>query len=248
MWERIKGLWQQQDHPELARSEQEQQTDLDFLSQELQAQRLDGLEQQLRPLTTSKFRPVAQRAERMLGLVWFHQRKYTKALPIFEDLARQTNSLNDWFNVVTSATLGGEIARGAGAFERALERQRSQADEASADAAAQPSIAMLHYFYACALRDAQAYEQAFEQLQILRTLFEKLSKGSDPERLHLRGLPSLEQLLELMVDVLSQSDSTSEAAGWVQAFGGKLDNAFQEPVQQAVVQLLQTASNDSAPS
>ena len=144
MWERIKGLWQQQDHPELARSEQEQQTDLDFLSQELQAQRLDGLEQQLRPLTTSKFRPVAQRAERMLGLVWFHQRKYTKALPIFEDLARQTNSLNDWFNVVTSATLGGEIARGAGAFERALERQRSQADEASADAAAQPSIAMLH--------------------------------------------------------------------------------------------------------
>lgn len=236
MWERIKRLWQQEKQPgPLPLSEQEQQAQVDFLWQELQAQRLDGLALRVRPLLNSTVPEIARKATRILALSHFHQQQYAQAWPLFEQLAGQTQTAHDWFNVVSSATLAGDIERGAAAFEKAV-RSHGTSDDAQ-----QPNIATLHHFYACALRDAGEHARAFEHVQVLRAIYEKLPVTTAPQ-LELRGLPPLQHVLDVTVDVLAHSGDIPAAITWLEEFGATLDVPGQSLTRQAAARLQQRSA------
>ena len=240
MWDSIKRLWATPQKPALTLTIEEQQAQIDHLWEELHAKRFEGLGDKVQPLLASKHPAIAQKALRLLGLEQFHQGNFAQAWPLFEELAEQTQTTGDWFNVATSATLAGNLDGGAKAFENAVKHQPDS------DSASQPCVAMLHYFYGCALRDAGAYERAFENVEVLRAMYEKLPNSSKAQ-LELRGMPSVSNLLELFVDVLAESGDIPEAVTWLRAFGAKLDAAARQQVEQAV-ESLEQRQTPSAPN
>lgn len=233
MWERIKRLWQKPEQPSslLFQTIEEQETQVEYLWQELQSQRFDGLEQRVRPLMQSSFPVIVEKATRILALAHFHQQHYAQAWPLFEQLAQKSGSVNDWFNVVSSATLAGELDKGAAAFDEAVQSHEAMPGQ-------QPSVSTMRYFYACALRDMKEYARAFEHMEILRGEYEKHPITSNGQ-LQAHGLPPLDHLLDLMVEVLLHSGDIPEAVQWLQDFGRKLDGPGQTQTNQAADRLQQ---------
>lgn len=230
MWDRIKRLWHKPKETGLTLPLAEQHRQMEYFWDELHARHLDGLASKVKPFLQSDDPAIVQKALRLLGLEQFHQHEYAKALPYFAKLAEQTQNTTDWFNVVTSATLAGQLDQGEAAFDNAV-KNHSRSDDAK-----QPSIAMLHYFYACALRDMKAYERAFEHVDVLRAIYGKLPNTS-PEQLNLRGLAPVSHILDLFVDVLAESGDVPGAMVWLRHFARELDEPGRLAVDEAIVRL-----------
>lgn len=230
MWDRIKRLWHKPKETGLTLTLAEQHRQMEYFWDELHARHLDGLATKVKPFLESDDPAIVQKALRLLGLEQFHQHEYARALPYFTKLAEQTQNTTDWFNVVTSATLAGQLDQGEAAFDNAV-KNHSRSDDAK-----QPSIAMLHYFYACALRDMKAYERAFEHVDVLRAIYGKLPNTS-PEQLNLRGLAPLSHILDLFVDVLAESGDVPGAMVWLRHFARELDEPGRVAVDEAIVRL-----------
>ncbi|WP_130466479.1 tetratricopeptide repeat protein [Corticibacter populi] len=203
---------------------------LEQATQALAAQQYERVENFANRLVASEFPDIAQSGLRLMGLLYFHQQQFDLALPFFEKLAPQTGNASDWFNVVTAATLAGDQPRAEAAFEQA-----TKAHESGGEAQAL-SVPMMHHLYACALRDKGGYAQAFEHVQVLRAIYEKLH-NTDPRFLALRNLPQLDAVLEMMVDVLAHSGDIPEAVEWLQTFGSQLDANGQQLALQAIARL-----------
>lgn len=237
MWDRIKKLWQKEpfalQNP-LLLSEEEQRLMLDQTNDALRQGQFQTAEQLAQQLTTSHIEDIAINGHRFLGLVHFHQLHYAQAWPIFKDLASRTQSVSDWFNVVTSATLAGNIAQGSNAFENAIKAHEESLDTPGL------SVASMHFYFACALRDQNQYELAFEHIQVLRALYEKLPQ-TDARLLDLRNFPHVDAVLDLMADVLAQSGDIPEAEEWLSAFGAKLKGTPPELIEAAITRLLSMA-------
>lgn len=237
MWDRIKKLWQKEHsahQPLLLLSEEEQYQQLEQTNDALRQGQYQTAERLAQQLSTSHIEDVAINGQRFLGLVYFHQQHYAQAWPIFKELASRTQSVSDWFNVVTSATLAGNLQQGTNAFENAIKAHEESLDTPGL------SVASMHLYFACALRDQSAYEQAFEHVQILRALYEKLPQ-TDARLLDLRNFPRVDAVLDLMVDVLSQSGDIPEAQEWLLEFGGKLKGTPPELIDAAIARLLSLA-------
>lgn len=237
MWDRIKKLWQKEHSaqpPLLLLSEDEQHHLLEQTNDALRQGQYQTAERLAQQLSTSHIDDVAVNGQRFLGLVHFHQQHYAQAWPIFKDLAARTQSVSDWFNVVTSATLAGNLPQGTSAFENAIKAHEDSLDTPGL------SVASMHLYFACALRDQSAYEQAFEHVQILRALYEKLPQ-TDARLLDLRNFPRVDAVLDLMVDVLSKSGDIPEAQEWLLEFGNKLKGTPPEVVDAAIARLLSLA-------
>ncbi|THU04450.1 hypothetical protein E9531_03400 [Lampropedia puyangensis] len=237
MWDRIKKLWQKdpsasQQAPLL--SEEEQRQMLDQTNEALRQGQYDSAQHLALQLAGSHFDDIAINGQRFLGLVHFHQQQYAQAWPIFESLALRTHSVSDWFNVVTSATLAGAIAQGTSAFEKAIKAHEESLDTPGL------SVASMHLYYACALRDQNAFAQAFEHVQILRALYEKLPQ-TDARLLDLRNFPRLDAVLDLMADVLAQSGDIPEAQEWLLAFGSNLKGTPPADIDRAIERMLSQA-------
>lgn len=231
MWDRIKQLWRK-DVPKkpVWLSEDEQRALLEQASQALQEGQYAQAESQAKELAQSNVADVAENGMRLLGLVHFHQQQYAQAWPIFEKLAECTQAVGDWFNVVTSATLAGELVKGASAFEQALKIHNENLDSSGLSAAA------MHLYYACALRDRGEYAKAFEHAEILRALYEKLPQY-DARLLDLRGFPPLDAVLDMMTDVLAHSGDIPEAEDWLHEFGHNLNGPVEADIRHAVERL-----------
>lgn len=236
MWDRIKRLWHKPKETGLTLTLAEQHRQMEYFWDELHARHFDGLAQKVKPFLQSDDPAVVQKALRLLGLEQFHQYEYAKALPYFAQLAEQTQTTTDWFNVVTSATLAGNLEQGEAAFNSAIK------NHARSDDSKQPSVAMLHYFYACALRDVKAYERAFEHVDVLRAIYEKLP-NTLPEQLHLRGLAPLGHILDLFVDVLAESGDIPGAVVWLREFARELDAPARLAVDEAIARLQHKAKH-----
>ncbi|PAT37304.1 tetratricopeptide repeat protein [Vandammella animalimorsus] len=253
MWDRIKQLWNKAPRPPqtLQLPEQEQRRLLAQAQQALEQGQYAQAERQAHELAGSSIDELSEQGMRLLGLVYFHQQQYLQAWPIFQKLAQRTGSVNDWFNVVTSATLAGEIAQGASAFESALKAHDSSDDNPALSAAS------LHLYYACALRDRGEHAKAFEHVQVLRALYEKLPQ-TDAHTLELRNFPRLDAVLDMMADVLAHSGDIPEAEAWLRSFGQQLKGGnVHRDIAQAIERLhrnappapaAQAAEADAAPA
>ena len=233
MWDRIKQLWSKAPRPPqtLQLPEQEQRALLAQAQQALDQGQYAQAERQAHELAGSSIAELSEQGMRLLGLVYFHQQQYLQAWPIFQKLAQRTGSVKDWFNVATSATLAGEIAQGASAFESAL-KAHDGSDESPA-----LSAASMHLYYACALRDRSEHAKAFEHVQVLRALYEKLPQ-TDARTLELRNFPRLDAVLDMMADVLAHSGDIPEAEAWLRSFGQQLKgSSIHKDIAQAIERL-----------
>lgn len=237
MWDRIKKLWQKEHSAQqqpLLLSEEEQRLLLDQTNDALRQGQYQTAEQLAQQLSASHIEDIAINAQRFMGLVHFHQQHYARAWPIFKELATRTQSVSDWFNVVTSATLAGNIAQGTNAFENAIKAHEESLDTPGL------SVASMHLYFACALRDQGQFEQAFEHVQVLRALYEKLPQ-TDARLLDLRNFPRVDAILDVTVDVLAQAGDIQEAQEWLIDFGAKLKGTPPEVIDAALTHLLSLA-------
>ncbi|MDO4725374.1 MAG: hypothetical protein Q4A97_11530 [Comamonadaceae bacterium] len=233
MWDRIKQLWNKAPRPPqtLQLSEQEQRALLAQAQQALDQGQYAQAERQAHELAGSSIAELSEQGMRLLGLVYFHQQQYLQAWPIFQKLAQRTGSVNDWFNVATSATLAGEIAQGSSAFESALKAHEGSDDNPALSAAS------MHLYYACALRERSEHAKAFEHVQVLRALYEKLPQ-TDARTLELRNFPRLDAVLDMMADVLAHSGDIPEAEAWLRSFGQQLKGgSVHKDIAQAIERL-----------
>jgi len=160
-------------------------------------------------------------ALKLTGLSLFRKSQYQEALLYFQDASKIEAEVNDWFNIVTSATLSRNIKVGSSAFDKAIQlRFKSENNE-------QPSIPFMRQYYACALRDVSEHKLALIQINELRKIYEQL-KITDSTFLYLRGVPFLSHTMDVAVDVFKGLGRDFSAKEWIDDFAKKLDEEGQQ--------------------
>lgn len=164
---------------------------------------------------------LSKDALKLTGLSLFRKSQYQEALPYFLDASKIEAEVNDWFNIVTSATLSRNIKVGSDAFDKAIElRLKSENNEP-------PSIPFMRLYYSCALRDINEHKLALMQINELRKIYEQL-KITDSTFLYLRGVPFLSHTMDVAVDVFKGLGSQFSSKDWIDGFAKKLDEEGQK--------------------
>jgi len=175
---------------------------------------------QAKKLLKHKTEAIAKDANKLIGMAQFRQAKYQEALLHFLRATEYNPELNDWFNVITSATLSKNIKVGRNAFDKAVELQLDSGHKE------QPSIPFMRQYYACALRDIGEYDLALEQINELRQIYEQL-KITDTTFVYIRGVPFLSHTMDVAVDVFNGLGANFDAQEWIDSFSSKLDDEGQ---------------------
>lgn len=166
---------------------------------------------------------VVKDAAKLMGNSYFRQAKYEESLPYFQTATNHNAEINDWFNVITAATLSKNIKVGRNAFEQVIKIKRQTED--------QLSLPMIYQYYACALRDVGENKLALEQINNLREIYEQL-KITDSTFLYMRGVPFLSHTMDVAVDVFKGLGTTFDADSWIDNFSGKVDEEGQEYLKE----------------
>lgn len=164
----------------------------------------------------SKDAHVNFEANKLMALSNFQLGQYDLAQQTFEVLARKSEDSDDWFNLVTSATLNRQVELGRKAFDRSIELYQQTG---SAENLSHPN--MIFYYMLC-LRDIGQFELAFEQLQDLKTIYCELVI-TDSTFLHMRGVPFFEHTMDAAKDILKNIEE-SEAASWIDSWKDSIDS------------------------
>jgi tetratricopeptide (TPR) repeat protein len=155
-----------------------------------------------------------------MGMSYFEQAKYGKALPYFLLATHYNPEVSNWFNIVTSATLSGNVELGREAFDNAIKLKEETDEECM-------TIPFIYYYYACSLRNAGEYNRALEQINELRKIHEEL-RNTDSTYLNLRGVPSLVQTIDVSLAVFNGIGKSFDAIEWLSSFSQKVDEAGQQ--------------------
>lgn len=182
------------------------------------------------PYCESNDRHFRREANRIAGLARFQMGLFPEAFASLKIAAEDSQYAGDWLNVALSATMAGEIALGSRAFAIAI---RSWETPGSSNS---PGIGFMRQWYACALRDRQEFGLAFEQISVLRFMYEQF-RVTDPTFLHMRGMPFLQDTTRVAVDVLKALGPSIDALGWINDFAAKLDVEGQRCLDNARLQL-----------
>ncbi|MEZ6070023.1 MAG: hypothetical protein R3C10_07025 [Pirellulales bacterium] len=174
-----------------------------------------------KPFLSSPDPELRLQAKKHIALSRFRKKEYREASQLFRELADGSSGAGDWFNVVTSTTLAGDIAAGEEAFKTTLECQEA------AGYAQQPSVPFMRHWYACALRDQEEYGRALRQIEELRGMYEQL-KITDDTFVYIRGVPFLSHTMDVAVDVFRGLGDSFDAVGWIERFATKLDDEGQQ--------------------
>jgi len=185
-----------------------------------------------RPFLESPDDELRTLASRHIALSLFRKGDYSQALSLFRELAESSDEAGEWFNVVTSATLAGDIAGGEDAFEKAVKCQEA------AGYSQQPSVPLMRQWYACALRDRKEYTKALQHIEELRSIYEQL-KITDDTFVYIRGVPFLSHTMEVAIDVFRGLDASFNAIEWIEAFARKLDEEGQNYLAEVKTRLLE---------
>ncbi|MAI71629.1 MAG: hypothetical protein CMM01_12030 [Rhodopirellula sp.] len=169
------------------------------------------------PYLTDIDRRLSTNAKKLVGLVHFRHNNYEEAFQLFRDVAATQNDAESWFNVVTAATLNGEIQSGREAFDNAVS---ARTREGASDGI---SIPFMRQYYACALRDQRQYHLAFQQITELRNIYEQL-KITDDTFVYLRGVPFLSHTMDVAIDVFLGLGDSFDANGWIDSFASHVDD------------------------
>ncbi|MEO5931736.1 MAG: hypothetical protein ABIR47_17510 [Candidatus Kapaibacterium sp.] len=155
-------------------------------------------------------------ASKIAGLAYFSLGEYPKALKHLALVAEGSSDAGDWFNVLTSATMAGEIERGERAMAMAI---KCQTDSGYTQ---QPSIPFIRLYYTHALCDVEEFERAFLQLQELAALYSSLGI-TDTHFLYTRGIPFLSNTMIAAARVFKGLGNAFDSAGWLERFAETLD-------------------------
>lgn len=174
-----------------------------------------------KPYLNHKTKFLAKDASKLIGQCLFRQKQYDEALQYFQKATLYDVTVNDFFNVASAATLSHKIKIGREAFNQAINLQIEK------EGKEQPSVPYLHLYYAYALKDVGEYQLSFEQIEILRNIYEQL-KITDLTFLHIRGVPPLSHTMEIAIDVLSKLNSEVNVTKWIDDLSKKIDQDGQE--------------------
>jgi tetratricopeptide (TPR) repeat protein len=235
----MRTIWKTGDTPQQKREQQPE------LRRELREVRLafevdedfDKAISLARPFLESSDDELRIQARRHTALSLFRKNNYSQALSLFRELAENSNEAGEWFNVVTSATLAGDIAGGEDAFEKAVKCQEV------AGYSQQPSVPFMRHWYACALQDRKEYAKALHQIEELRTIYEQL-KITDDTFVYIRGVPFFSHTMNVAVDVFRGLGSSFNAIGWIEAFARKLDEEGQTYLAEVKTRLMEDNGTD----
>lgn len=164
---------------------------------------------------------VRRRALRITGLAHFHRGDYDAAVPFLREVAEAEETTDAWFNVVTSATMAGQVSKGLQAFRRATELNDSEG----------LTLPKMHYYFARALIDTGEYERALQPLEWLREAYADLGI-TDNHFVHRRGFPFLDHTLELVVEVFRELARDAEGRAWLDVLAPEVDEQGNETIDK----------------
>lgn len=163
-------------------------------------------------------------ANKVIALSHFQLREFDRSTKFFLELAKDSNNPNDHFNLATSATLNKDFDIGKKAFDNAVEMYRKSGT------AENLSIPNMAFYYLHALKDAGAYEKAFEQLEFLGEIYKKLGI-TDTHFLYMRGVPFFEDVIKAAKEILKKIPS-ARAKVWVNKLMESVDEDGKNTLKQ----------------
>ncbi|XOV91786.1 MAG: hypothetical protein ACFHWX_16430 [Bacteroidota bacterium] len=178
-----------------------------------------SIEKASKSLNSSKLK-IKNEANKLIALSNFRLGDYGTSRIIFKELVVNSKNPDDWFNLVTSATLNNEIELGKQAFDKAIELYRKNGKK---DNLSVPS--MMFYYMQC-LKDIKCYDLAFEQLDGLRKIYTDL-KITDSTFLYLRGVPFFEHSIDASEEILINLDPQI-VKDWLTQFKKSVDDDGQQ--------------------
>lgn len=165
------------------------------------------------PYLASPDSALRVQANRVAGLALFQQGQYATAANLLEAAAEIADNSDAWFNVATSATMAGEVERGAEAFQRTINGGGSKLI----------SLPRMYFYYALALKAVEAYERMLEPLTWLRNVYAELTI-TDSTFLHIRGVPFLSHTLGVAVEAFTALDQGERGRAWMDVLAAEVDS------------------------
>lgn len=164
-------------------------------------------------------------ARRLTAMAHFQLQNYDLASVFFQQVSQTSGAPNDFFNLATTSALAGEINRSRIAYFSALQAAQHDADE---DHLPPP---FMMFYYMQALRDAEAWENAFLVLGHLSAFYLELHV-TDDHFLYTRGVPMLSHSLQAAADILRNVKRT-EALAWYAEMEAEVDEEGQEKLRNS---------------
>lgn len=138
-------------------------------------------------------------ANKLIGLASFRLMNYAKSEKIFVALAHESDSFDDWFNVLTSSTMNKNIDLSEIAFEKVLKSYTDSSEQKGA------SLPQVYLYYMQALRDVKEYEKALHQFSQLLKYYMQVHI-TDSTFLYMRGIPFFEHAIDASKKILENND------------------------------------------
>lgn len=205
--------------------------EMDRLRELFQQEQFNEVLEEVAPYRSSMDTYVVKEAYGLTALAHFRLGEYEQARATFAWLANEYGDVNDWFNLMTSAILAGNIEQGMEAYNQAKElRAHAENDEGV------PIPQMM--YYACrALADAGEYDRAFTVLNELIDIYKQLHI-TDDTFLYMRGVPMLPHAMEAVQIVLTARKDKMDIDTWFAMLDASLDDEGREIIQQTKQKIL----------
>ena len=191
--------------------------ELDTGWQALQEGRFADALNEAQSFISSNNTELAREANTLAGMSFFNQREPAKALPYFRTAAEDSDDVQKWLNVMSSAGACGEVAVGEEALETLL-----ALDEVNPSLPLEMSRMNAKLYFAWALCTAGQCEAALTYVEALRPVYEGLNI-TDDHFLFMRGVPFFGRYVETAKMAFAGLGQEEEFKQWIKNFGTKLD-------------------------
>lgn len=161
---------------------------------------------------------VKREAHKLLGLCYFQQGNYEKAVEYFLPSVAESQDALDWFNLASAAVLAKQLHVAEKAFRNALECQDKE--EPTEDL----SSPLLRFYYMELLYEAKEYERALVELEELFRIYSSLETSEDLE-LYGWGVPFLESTLTTAIKIYTSLHQSESGVRRLDALANTLDEA-----------------------
>jgi tetratricopeptide (TPR) repeat protein len=168
---------------------EETKSSLDYLWTYMNEERYEDVLAVVQPILKQETDPEHSLALKLAGLAHFKLGNYQTAEAMFQEQVPLSQNPDDWFNLVTAATLNRNIELSELACRHAIELYQQHGKPENLP------VPQMHFYYMLALRDVHAYQKAYEQLTVLKNIYCSL-RITDSTFLYIRGVPFFSSVLE----------------------------------------------------
>lgn len=171
---------------------------------------------------------VRQQANGLINLSYFRLKQYPEAVFYGQKACSTSKRFEDWFNLSIAYTLTKDVSGAQKVFRQVIryipKKQRNL-------------IHKLRYYYIKALLEVKEYSVAFEQLEILKEMYQLLRTSND-HLLYMHGLPFFTQFMETAIEVLNGLPNNFDKKRWLHDFGLPLDEEGKQTIQAFCLRLV----------